>query len=229
MAVGQGGKQLTFENMVIDSHHHFWKFNPAEYGWIDESMAVIRRDFVAEDLREAIGAAGVDGAISVQARQSIEETHWLLSIANENKFVRGVVGWVPLVSERVKQDLEAVAADPKLRGVRHVLQDEADDQFIAREDFNRGVSLLKEFGLAFDILIFEAAIAGGDSIRGPPSRSGFRFGPSRQAEISKQANARRGRKTSGNWSAIQCLLQDFGHGHRGRLAKLDPAATAGIF
>jgi L-fuconolactonase len=154
VAVGPAGKQLTFKNMVIDSHHHLWKFNPAEYGWIDESMAVIRRDFVAEDLREAIGAAGVDGAISVQARQSLEETHWLLSIANENKFVRGVVGWVPLVSERVKQDLEAVAADPKLRGVRHVLQDEADD-YIAREDFNRGVSLLKEFGLAFDILIFE--------------------------------------------------------------------------
>jgi L-fuconolactonase len=141
--------------MVIDSHHHFWKYTEAEYGWIDESMSAIKRDFVAEDLRESIEAAGVDGVISVHARQTLEETHWLLSIANDNKFIRGVVGWVPLISERVKIDLEAVAADPKLRGVRHVIHDEADEQYIAREDFNRGISLLKEFRLAFDILIFE--------------------------------------------------------------------------
>jgi L-fuconolactonase len=141
--------------MVIDSHHHFWKYNPAEYGWIDESMSAIRRDFLAEDLRAAIDSAGVDGVISVHARQSLEETHWLLSIANENPFVRGVVGWVPLVSDRVKHDLEAVAADPKLRGVRHLLQYEADERYAAREDFNRGISILKEFNLAFDILIFE--------------------------------------------------------------------------
>ena len=140
--------------MVIDSHHHFWKFNPAEYGWLDESMSAIRRDFTAEDLREAIESAGVDGVISVQARQSLEETHWLLSLANEHAFIRGVVGWVPLISERVKSDLEAVGANPKLRGVRHVLQDESDE-YLAREDFNRGVSLLKDFSLAFDILIFE--------------------------------------------------------------------------
>jgi len=118
-------------------------------------MSAIRRDFLAEDLHEAITAAGVDGVISVQARQSLEETHWLLSIADENPFVRGVVGWVPLISERVKQDLATVGADPKLRGVRHVIQDETDEQYMAREDFNRGIALLKEFSLAFDLLIFE--------------------------------------------------------------------------
>jgi L-fuconolactonase len=141
--------------MIIDSHHHFWKYNPTEYGWIDDSKSVIRRDFLAGDLRDAIGAAGVDGVISVQARQSLEETHWLLGIANQNSFVRGVVGWAPLISDRVKHDLEAVAANPKLRGVRHVLHDESDEQYMAREDFNRGVSLLKEFKLAYDLLIFE--------------------------------------------------------------------------
>jgi L-fuconolactonase len=141
--------------MVIDSHHHFWKYNPAEFAWIDDSMSAIWRDFLAADLRKAIEEAGVDGTVCVQARQSLEETHSILRIANENKFIRGVVGWVPLISERVKHDLEAVGADPKLRGVRHVIHDEADEQFIAREDFNRGVSLLKEFKLAYDILIFE--------------------------------------------------------------------------
>ncbi len=141
--------------MIIDSHVHYWKYDPAEYGWIGDAMSVIRRDFLAEDLRQAVQSAGVDGVISVHARQSLEETHWLLSIANENAFVRGVVGWVPLISDHVKHDLEAVAADPKLRGVRHVLHDESDEQYVAREDFNRGVSLLKDFGLAFDLLIFE--------------------------------------------------------------------------
>jgi len=100
-------------------------------------------------------SAEVDGVISVQARQSLEETRWLLQLASENKFVRGVVGWVPLVSERVRHDLELVGTDPKLRGVRHVLHDEPEDQYMLRDDFNRGVSLLREFGLAYDILVFE--------------------------------------------------------------------------
>jgi L-fuconolactonase len=140
--------------MVVDSHHHFWKFNPVDYGWLDEPKAMLRRDFLAEELRQSMLAAGVDAVVSVEARQTLEETHWLLSLAAENRFIRGVVGWVPLVSEHVKHDLETVAADPKLSGVRHVLQDEPDE-YMHRDDFNRGVSLLKEFCLAYDILIFE--------------------------------------------------------------------------
>ncbi|HEY1922257.1 MAG TPA: amidohydrolase family protein [Tepidisphaeraceae bacterium] len=140
--------------MVIDSHQHFWKYNAAEYAWLDESKSVIRRDFLPADLQPLLAPAGVDGVISVQARQSLEETHWLLGLASDNKFIRGVVGWVPLISEKVKNDLEAVGADPKLRAIRHVLESEADDQFMLRDDFNRGISLLKEFGLAYDILIF---------------------------------------------------------------------------
>jgi L-fuconolactonase len=146
--------------MVIDSHNHFWKFDPAEYGWIDESKAVIRRDFLPADLRDAMLSANVDGTIAVQARQSMEETHWLLGLAAENKFIRGVVGWVPLTSEHVKHDLQTVAADPKLRGVRHVLQDEADEQFIHSEDFNHGLTVLKDFSLAYDILVFERQLPG---------------------------------------------------------------------
>src|ERR1700733_12496876 len=140
--------------MIIDLHQHFWKYTAAEYGWIDESKSIIRRDFLPDDLRPLLQAAEVDGVISVQARQSLEETHWLLGLANENKFIRGVIGWVPLISERVKNDLETLGADPKLRGIRHVLESETDDQFMLREDFNRGLALLKEFSLAYDILIF---------------------------------------------------------------------------
>lgn len=141
--------------MIIDSHNHFWKYTPPEYGWIDESMSVIRRDFLPGDLRESLESAKVDGCIAVQARQSLDETHWLQGLASENAFIRGVVGWVPLISDHVKRELESVGSDPKLRGVRHVLQDEADEHFMHRDDFNHGISVLKEFGLAFDLLVFE--------------------------------------------------------------------------
>jgi L-fuconolactonase len=141
--------------MVIDSHQHFWKYQAAEYGWLDESMATIRRDFLPENLSESIKAAGIDGVISVQARQSLQETHWLLRLADENDFIRGVIGWAPLTSEYVGDDLRAAAADPKFRGVCHGLKTETDDQFMLRDDFNRGISLLSESGLAYDLLIHD--------------------------------------------------------------------------
>lgn len=141
--------------MKIDAHQHFWKYNPAEYGWIDDSMARLRRDYLPEDLRENLCNTGFDGSIAVQARQCVEETAWLLALAREADIVRGVVGWVPLASDTVRRELERFAADPLLKGVRHVVQDEPDDDFILRDDFSRGVSLLREFRLVYDILIFE--------------------------------------------------------------------------
>lgn len=141
--------------MKIDSHHHFWSYDPVEYGWIDDAMKVIRRDFLPEHLRAEIAAAGVDGVVSVQARQSVAETEWLLNFAAKHDFIKGVVGWVELVSSRVGADLERFAAHPKLKSVRHVVQGEPDDNFILREDFNRGIRELKQFNLVYDILIFE--------------------------------------------------------------------------
>ena len=140
---------------MIDSHHHFWRYDPEEYGWISESMAVLRRDYLPADLLREASAAGVDGVVSVQARQTLEETRWLIELAEQNDFIRGVVGWVPLVSDAVRQDLERFAVHPKLKAVRHVLQDEPDDNYILRDDFNRGITLLNGFGLRYDILIFE--------------------------------------------------------------------------
>jgi L-fuconolactonase len=141
--------------MVIDSHHHFWRYDAVQYDWIDDSMSAIRRDFLPEDLRQATAAAGVDGVVSVQARQSLEETRWLLDLANQHGFIRGVVGWVPLASPDVEQSLEQLAAEEKLIAVRHVVQGEPDDNFILRDDFNAGVAALLEFGLRYDILILE--------------------------------------------------------------------------
>jgi L-fucono-1,5-lactonase len=148
---------------VIDAHHHFWRYDRAEYDWIDDTMSALRRDFLAPDLADALRAAGVQGAVSVQARQSLEETRWLLSIAAAHDFIAGVVGWVPLASPALRTELEPLAAGSKLRGVRHVVQGEPDPRFLERPEFNAGVAALREFGLAYDLLVYErqlpAAIA----------------------------------------------------------------------
>jgi len=141
--------------MKIDSHHHFWHYNPVEFGWIDETMRVIRRDFLPEDLRGEIARAGIEGVVSVQARQSLSETQSLLEFADGNDFIKGVVGWVEISSARVSEDLERFAAKPKFKSVRHVIQGEQDDNFILRSDFNRGIRVLKRFSLAYDILVLE--------------------------------------------------------------------------
>jgi L-fuconolactonase len=143
--------------MTIDAHHHFWKYDPAEYGWVDDAMAVIRRDFLPADLERAIGDGGVDGVISVQARQTVEETQWLLDLTGRHDFIRGVVGWAPLASPTVERDLGRFASHPKLKGVRHVLQAEADGYMLGRE-FNEGIAKLRRHGLVYDILITESQL-----------------------------------------------------------------------
>jgi L-fuconolactonase len=141
--------------MKIDAHHHFWKYDSIEYGWIDDAMAVIRRNFLPEDLQAEIAKAGIDGVVSVQARQSLLETECLLHLATDHDFIKGVVGWVELVSPSAIIQLETYARNPKLKSVRHVVQAEPDENFLLRPDFNRGISELKRFNLAYDILIFE--------------------------------------------------------------------------
>ena len=142
--------------MTIDAHHHLWKYNAAEYGWITPQQRVIRRNFLPEDLEPLMHHFGIEGTMAVQARQTLEETTWLLGLAEKHPLIRGVVGWVPLTDGAgVKRSLEPFAGNPKLRGVRHLIQDEADPRYSLRKDFNEGVSALREFGLRYDILIFE--------------------------------------------------------------------------
>lgn len=141
--------------MHLDSHHHFWHYDPIAYNWIDDAMHTIRQDFLPQALQPTITQAGISGVISVQARQSLEETQWLLHLANAYEFIRGVVGWFPLASANLQAELERFSVHPKLRAVRHVVQGESDPAFLQREDFNRGISLLSRYGLAYDILIVE--------------------------------------------------------------------------
>jgi|SRR5579872_1314552 len=139
----------------IDTHQHFWKYSAAEYPWICTDMSALARDFLPRDLAETIRPAGIDAVVSVQARQNLEETEWLLQLASENDFIAGVVGWVPLIDARVEDHLDRFAQHPKLKGVRHVLQDESDDDYILRPDFNAGIEKLSGYGLVYDVLIFE--------------------------------------------------------------------------
>lgn len=139
----------------IDAHHHLWKYSVEEYGWIGEAMQSLRRDFLPSDLHTEMAAAGVQASIAVQARQTLEETQWLLRLAEEHAFIAGVVGWAPIASAGFREQLDALAGHPKLKGLRHVLQDEPDDTYMLRDSFQRGLAALKGTGLVYDILIYE--------------------------------------------------------------------------
>jgi L-fuconolactonase len=143
----------------IDAHQHFWRYDPAEYGWIDNSMAALRRDFLPLDARREMDRAGIDACVAVQARQSLEETRWLLALAGEHPFIAGVVGWVDLQADDVREGIEQFATNPKLVGIRHIVQSEADDRFLLRPAFCRGISLLEDLELAYDILIYPRHLA----------------------------------------------------------------------
>ncbi len=138
----------------IDAHQHFWQYSPVDYGWIDESMNVLKRDFLPRDLAPLLQANGLSGSIVVQARQSLEETRWLLELAQENEFIRGVVGWIDLSSPQIFEQLQEFAVDQKLVGVRHLVQAEPDDEYMLRPEFRRGIAQLAEFGLVYDLLLY---------------------------------------------------------------------------
>ena len=140
--------------MVIDSHHHFWNYSPEAYDWIGEGMEVLMADHGPTDLAPQIAEAGVDGVISVQARMCLEENDALLAHAESHDWIAGVVGWVDPTRDDVTETLEKYAGREKFVGVREVLQGMEDDAYCLRDDFNRGISRLCEFGLVYDILIF---------------------------------------------------------------------------
>jgi L-fuconolactonase len=138
----------------LDTHQHFWRYDPAQHAWMTDAMGVLRRDYLPADLEPLLGASGFDGTVAVQARQVVEETDWLLHLADAHPFIRGVVGWVDLRSPRVGDHLERCARHPKLVGVRHVVHDEPDDAFVLSPEFRAGIARLQDFDLTYDLLLF---------------------------------------------------------------------------
>ena len=147
---------------MIDAHHHFWRYDAAQYGWIGDDMAPLRRDFLPADLKIELENAGVRGAIAVQARQTLEETNWLLDLADQNSWTLGVVGWVPLSSPQIERVLDELSSRTKFVAVRHVVQHEAAG-WMDGAAFNAGIAALKTFDLVYDLLIFERQL--GEAIR----------------------------------------------------------------
>ena len=140
--------------MRIDSHQHFWKYNPVRDRWITDEMAVIRRDFLPKDLVPELRANHIEGCIAVQADQSEEETRFLLDLAEEHDFIRAVIGWVDLRADNVAECLASLSQKKKLRGFRHIVQAEPDDRFILQRAFLRGIGGLRQFGFTYDILVY---------------------------------------------------------------------------
>lgn len=140
--------------MIIDAHQHFWKYNPARHGWIDDSMSVIRKDFLPENLVEVYAENNVEGCVAVQADQTLDETDFLIDLSSKHDFIKGIVGWADLRAENVTESLEKYSQYEKIKGFRHVVQGEPDHNFLLRADFMRGISYLKKYDFVYDILVF---------------------------------------------------------------------------
>lgn len=140
--------------MIIDAHHHLWNFNEAEYAWIDDSMSILKQDYLPADLEPQLAGSNVTGTIAVQARQRLEETRWLLELAGRHRFIKGVVGWFDICSDDLQSQLNEFTDDPKLVGARHVIHDEPEDDFMLRPEFITGMEKLVQYNLTYDLLLF---------------------------------------------------------------------------
>ncbi|WP_298474124.1 amidohydrolase family protein [uncultured Maribacter sp.] len=140
--------------MIIDSHQHFWKYEVEKHDWIDDEMSVIRKNFLPSDLEKVYKNNGIDGCVAVQADQTLEENKFLIELAEQHNFIKGIVGWVDLKNSGVESDLEKYNDFSIMKGFRHVVQGEADYNFLLRPDFLRGISLLEKYNYTYDILVF---------------------------------------------------------------------------
>jgi L-fuconolactonase len=144
----------------IDAHQHFWRYSAADYGWIDDGMRAIRRDFLPQDLAPVLAETKIGGTVAVQARQSLAETDWLLELSDDFPLIQGVVGWVPLAQEGAAMGelLERYRSHPRFKGVRHVLQAEPDGYFSV-PNFNAALREVARLGLTYDLLILARQLA----------------------------------------------------------------------
>ena len=140
--------------MIIDSHQHFWIYEAEKHAWIDDDMKVIRKDFMPEDLKLVYQNNGIDGCVAVEADQTLAQTDFLLDLAEKNDFIKGVVGWADLRASNIDSVLKQYSQFPKLKGFRHVVQAEADHNFMLRPNFLNGIAALEKYNFTYDILIF---------------------------------------------------------------------------
>lgn len=140
---------------ALDAHVHLWRFVAAEHPWMTPAMGALKRDFLPDELEAHLHEHGMRGAIAVQARSSLDETRWLLGLADQHDFLAGVVGWVPLTAPDLARHLDAFAPHPALLGVRHVGVDDPDDELLLRPEFARGIASLARYDLVYDLIVLE--------------------------------------------------------------------------
>jgi L-fuconolactonase len=140
--------------LKIDAHQHCWQFDPVKDSWITGEMSVIRRDFTPADLLPVLQQNGIDGTVLVQTCHTEDDNRFMLKLADENDFIKGVIGWVNLQSLNVEDRLKHYAQYSKMKGFRHVLQSDPDEQLMLRDSFKQGIALLNKYCFTYDILIY---------------------------------------------------------------------------
>ena len=211
---------------MIDAHHHLWKYNYRDYIWMSDEMKALRRDFLVPELQQVMRDSGVRGTIAVQARQTIEETEWLLDLAVNNDFILGVVGWAPLAAGNAAAVLDRFARFPRLKALRHVLHDDPDDFYMLRADFNRGINMLRSSRAGLRYFDLRTPLASDSRICGPPSRADLCNGSHCQAKNPRWNSLPLARLDGRAGETRKCLLQDLRHDDRGGLENLDTGDAA---
>lgn len=138
---------------IIDAHQHYWHYNQSEYDWINDSMKILQQDFLPSHYKEEMKDNNIHGSVVVQARQSDQETKWLLDLADHNEHILGIVGWIDLKSKNLEHQLKKYKTSTKLKGFRHVIHDELDIDFMLDPKFINGLRLLNEYNYTYDLLI----------------------------------------------------------------------------
>jgi L-fuconolactonase len=139
--------------MRLDAHVHFYEYDRLEHPWVTDELAALRGNYRPADLVPLMSAAGFDGCVAVEARQSVEENAYLLDLFEQYEQIKAVVGWVDLCDPAVQDELDRWADRSGFAGLRHVLIDEADDLYLLRPDFQRGIRMLTPMGLLYELLI----------------------------------------------------------------------------
>jgi len=139
--------------LIVDSHQHFWQVGRFDYPWMSPEVELLYRDYLPPALEPVLKRNGVDKTILVQASNSLEETRWLLSLAEGNPFIGGVVGWVDLRSADVGRQLDELIAHPKFKGVRHLVESEPADDWLTQQNTLNGLLELSSRGLSYDLLV----------------------------------------------------------------------------
>ena len=139
--------------MIIDSQQHFWQLGRFDYPWMNSSLGVLYRDYFPDQLEPILARNGVGKTVLVQASNSVEESRWLLKLADEHAFIGGVVGWVDLISDDVNRQLDELVSHPKFKGVRHLVESEPADDWLVQPQVLRGLKRLSTYGVSYDLLV----------------------------------------------------------------------------